>query len=148
MSLTTVDDVIEELDYTYDALGFADQAAYEVFVEKRLNWASYRIADMIGINYDAVNEDVVWAEIFWACSIVLARDEKDLDEGFQIGDFILYPPRIEKRPASKNYWDRAQGLLAKYLSPVDGGGKIVALEPEEDTDTTVYPVDQVWLRRI
>lgn len=144
MAVTTVEDIIEELDYKYDELGFEDHQSYEDFVDKRLEWISSRVENLIGsASYVDTDQDVVMGELFWTCDVILARTERDTDEGFQIGDFTLFPPRIAKRRASERYFDRAMGLLNKYCSYPAGAGKIAVLENTEESELTIEDIPSV-----
>ena len=150
MALASVPKIKRELGYTFRQLGFDTDGEFEEFIGERLALVASKVLGIVGAtNYVSTELDVLWAEVYWTCAVILAREEKDIDEGFQLGDFILYPPRLEKRKASDVYREKAEGLLAKYHTHENGGGRIVALEPEEDTDDlAVYPADQMWLRRI
>ena len=144
MAVTTVEDIIEELNYEYDELGFEDHQSYEDFVEKRLEWVATRVENMISsANYVDTDQDVVMGELFWACDVIMARAERDADEGFMIGDFTLFPPRIAKRYTSERYFSRAMGLLNKYCSIPPGAGRIKVLENTEDTEITIEDMPDV-----
>ena len=149
MPIATVKQIKDELmPYDFASFGFTTDAVYEKFISERLNWAADEMLEAVGIgSYVATDNKVVRAEIYWTCYLILSREEKDADEGFQIGDFILYPPRVPKRLPSEKYWERVLGLISSYQTPVIGGGKIVALEDESDDDTVSYPPSQMFLRQ-
>jgi len=149
-----VDDVLEEYGATYDLYGFADEASFETWVQKKVDWISSKVLELVGssnYNHSPVYQDIKMAEIFWIIASMMGR-RYGLLTGTIEGGFAIGSLRIDSGAKSSNgiklasdeYFRKAMTLLEPYYTITTTNYLVV--EDEDDTSTVEWPADRFYLR--